>query len=89
MASRETLPVLKEATVELTLGQCPLQIWVFSTEITDELILELDDILWVHDTSVNSKHHVLQLDEEVPLWCTGMQPQSSPNTAAIDNVLPT
>jgi hypothetical protein len=47
-ASWETLPVLKEALVELTLGQKPLHIWVFITEITDEFILRLDFLHTMH-----------------------------------------
>jgi hypothetical protein len=42
MASWETIPVLKEAVVQLTLRQNALKIWVFDTEITAELILALD-----------------------------------------------
>lgn len=66
-----------EAIMELILGRFALQIWVFTAEITDDLILELDDILCTHDTSVDLKHHVLQLDEE-----------GSPYTTATENVLP-
>jgi hypothetical protein len=44
-ASGETIPVLKEALVELTLGQRALRIWVFIAEVTDEFILGLD-VLW-------------------------------------------
>jgi hypothetical protein len=77
MASRKTLPVFMEAIMGLTLGQCALQIWVFTVKITEDLILELDNILCASDISVNLKHHVLQLDEEV-----------SPYTTAFDNILP-
>jgi hypothetical protein len=38
MESQEMLPIVKEAPVELILGQQPLQTWVFVTNITDEFI---------------------------------------------------
>jgi predicted aspartyl protease len=41
-ASGETIPVLKKALVELTLGRRALRIWVFIAEVTDEFILGLD-----------------------------------------------
>jgi hypothetical protein len=41
-ASGESLPILKEALVKLTLGQSPKSIWVFVTEITLAFILDLD-----------------------------------------------
>jgi hypothetical protein len=41
-ASEETIPVLKEALVNLTLRRQALSIWVFVTEVTDEFILGLD-----------------------------------------------
>jgi hypothetical protein len=37
-----TIPVMREAQVELNLGRRPLRIWVFVADITDELILGLD-----------------------------------------------
>lgn len=58
MVSGETIPVLKEVLVELTLGQSALKIWVFITEITDELILELD-VLRAYDTLLDLGHHVI------------------------------
>jgi hypothetical protein len=66
MTSRKNLLALMEAIMELTLSQCALQIWVLTAEITDGLILELDNILCAHDTSVDLKHHLLKPDEEVP-----------------------
>jgi uncharacterized protein (DUF1684 family) len=51
-ASGETIPVLKEAVVELTLGRETLRIWVFVAEITDEFILGLD-VLQAYDASVD------------------------------------
>jgi hypothetical protein len=33
-----------------TICQFALHLWVFAAEITDDLILELDDILCTHDT---------------------------------------
>jgi hypothetical protein len=40
-ASDETVPVLKEAVVKLTLGQLTLMIWVFVAEVTDEFTVGL------------------------------------------------
>jgi hypothetical protein len=59
-----------EAIMELILGKFALHVWVSAAEITDDLILELDDILGTQDTSVDLKHHVLQLDQEVSLYTT-------------------
>jgi hypothetical protein len=58
MASEETLPILKEALVKLTLGQCPLTTWVFVANITDEFVLGLD-VMHAHDPSVDLRCHVL------------------------------
>jgi len=51
-ASGQTIPVLKEALVELTLGQRALKIWVFVAEFTDEFIVGLD-VLRTYDASVD------------------------------------
>jgi hypothetical protein len=51
LVSREIIPVLKEALVELTLGRCPLRTRVLVVEIAGVLILWLD-VLHVHDTYV-------------------------------------
>jgi hypothetical protein len=40
--SGETIPVVKEARVELTLGRRTLRIWVFVADITDDFMLGLD-----------------------------------------------
>ena len=58
-ASGETLPVLREALVELTLGQRALRIWVFVAEVTDEFILGLD-VLRAYDASVDLGRHLLR-----------------------------
>jgi hypothetical protein len=58
MASQEILSILKEAPVELILGQHPLWTWVFVAVIMDEFILGLD-ILCTHDASVYLKHCML------------------------------
>jgi hypothetical protein len=77
-ASGDTLPILMEALVEKTLGQRPICIWVFTANITEEFILELD-IMHAHKASVDFRCHVLQLgDEEVPLRHPGTQPHSTP-----------
>jgi hypothetical protein len=38
-ASEETIPELKEAPVEPTLGRRALRVWVFVAEVTDDFIL--------------------------------------------------
>jgi hypothetical protein len=39
MAFEETIPVVKEARVELNLGQRDLKIWMLVADITDEFIM--------------------------------------------------
>jgi hypothetical protein len=69
MASGDTIPVLKEALVELTLGRDALRIWVFVAEITDEFILLGLDVLRAYDASVDLGHNVLRLGlVKVSLW---------------------
>jgi hypothetical protein len=63
VVSGETIPVVKEALVELTLGQSALKIWVFVARITDELILGLY-ILRAYYTSVDMGLHMLRLGQE-------------------------
>jgi predicted aspartyl protease len=41
-ASGETIPVVKEARVELTIGRQSLRSWVFVPDITDDFSLGLD-----------------------------------------------
>jgi hypothetical protein len=65
-ASGETIPVMKEAHVELTMGRRTLRSWVFVADIKDDFILELD-ILRAYDASVDIGRRVLRLDQdEVP-----------------------
>jgi hypothetical protein len=67
MASGETIPVVKEACVELTIGQRTLRSWVFVADITDNFILGLD-ILRAYDASVDIGRRVLRLGrDEVPV----------------------
>jgi hypothetical protein len=40
-ASGETIPMLREALIKLTLGRRVQRIWVFVTEVTDVFILGL------------------------------------------------
>jgi hypothetical protein len=42
MVSGESLPIPKEALVELTLAWSSMNIWVFVTKLTYEFILGLD-----------------------------------------------
>jgi hypothetical protein len=53
-ASGETIPVMEETPVELTLA---LRILVFVTEVMDEFILGLD-VLQAYDASVHLGHHL-------------------------------
>jgi hypothetical protein len=79
---------LKEVLLTLTLGRRPLRIWVFVTNITDELILGLD-ILLAYDASVDKGRQTLHLaDEEVLLWNPGAGPRPSSLIVAEDNVIP-
>jgi hypothetical protein len=88
LASGETIPVVKDAQVELTLGRRALKIWVFVAEITDEFILGLD-VLRAYDASVDLGRHVLRLGrEEVTLWSTGTRPRSSRLSLISDEVIP-
>jgi predicted aspartyl protease len=66
-ASGETMPVMKEAHVKLTIGQRTLRSWVFVADIADDLILGLD-ILRAQDASVDIGRRVLRLgQDEVPV----------------------
>jgi hypothetical protein len=58
MASGETMPVVKEARVELTMGHCTLRSWVFVADIADDFSLGLD-ILRANDASVDIGRRVL------------------------------
>ena len=87
-ASGETIPVLKEALFELTLGRRALRIWVFVAEVTDEVILGLD-VLRAYDASVDLGRHLLRLGrEEVTLWRPGTQPKSARPSLVGDVVIP-
>jgi hypothetical protein len=65
-ASGETIPVRKEAHVELTMGQRSLRSWVFVANIKDDFILGLD-ILRAHDASVDIGRRVLRLGQDEEL----------------------
>jgi predicted aspartyl protease/flagellar motility protein MotE (MotC chaperone) len=66
-ASGRTMPVVKEARVELTMGRRTLRSWEFVADITDEFILGLD-ILLAYDASVDIGRRVLRLvQDEVPV----------------------
>jgi hypothetical protein len=65
--SGQSIPILKEAYVELILGKRLLIIWVLVANITEEFTLGLD-VLYAHKAVVDLGRHVLRLDdEEVPL----------------------
>jgi hypothetical protein len=63
MALGETIPVVKEALVELTLGRRALKIWVFVAGITKEFILRLN-VLRAYDASVDLGRHLLRMGQE-------------------------
>jgi len=66
-AFAETIPVVNDALVQLTLRWRTLTIWVFIADIKDVFILGLD-ILRAYDASVDVGRPVLQLvREEVPV----------------------
>jgi hypothetical protein len=74
--------------VTLTLGRRPLEIWVFVTDITDELILGLD-ILHTYDASLDLGRQMLRLgEEEVSLWSPHLDPQPSCLVVGDDQVIP-
>jgi hypothetical protein len=85
--SRETIPVLKGALVELNLGRSALKIYVFVAEITDMFILG-PDVLRICDVSMDLGRHMLRLGREVLLWRPGGRPRSSRLTLASDKVIP-
>jgi hypothetical protein len=81
-ASGETIPVVKEAHVELTMGQSTLRSWVFVADIADDFILGLD-ILRAHDASVDIGRRVLRLgQDEVPV-------RETPTESALKRTRPT
>jgi predicted aspartyl protease len=63
MASGETIPVVKEARVELTIGRRTLRSWVFVADIKDDFILGLD-ILRAYNASVDTGRRVLRLGQD-------------------------
>jgi hypothetical protein len=86
--SGESLPILKEVLLTLTLGRLPLRMWLFVANITDELILGLD-ILRAYDASVDIGRQKLRLaEEEVSLWSPGAGPRPSSLIVAKDHVIP-
>jgi hypothetical protein len=81
-ASGETIPVVKEARVELTIGRRTLRSWVFVADITDDLILGLD-ILRAYDASVDIGRRVIRLGrDEVPV-------REAPTAAVLKRTRPT
>jgi len=85
-ASGETIPVLKEAFIELTLGRRALRIWVFVVEVMDEFILRLD-VLQAYDASMDLGH-LLRLGQEVMLRKPGTQPKSARLSLTGDELIP-
>jgi hypothetical protein len=62
--SGETLTILKEALMTLILGQHQQTTWVFVTNIINDFSRGLN-IMHVHDASVDLRHHILRLGDEV------------------------
>jgi hypothetical protein len=84
----ESLPVLKEVLLTLTLGRYPLRMWVFVADITDDLILGLN-ILCAYDASVDIGCQTLRLaDEELSLWSPGEGPRPSSLIVVKDHMIP-
>jgi hypothetical protein len=73
---------MKEAHVELTMGQRTLRSWVFVVDIADNFILGLD-ILRAYDASVDIGRRVLRLgQDEVPV-------REAPTAAVLKRTRPT
>jgi hypothetical protein len=62
VCSGRTIPVVREALVEVTLGQRALKILVFVADITAEFILGLD-ILRAYHATVDVGRQVLRLGQ--------------------------
>lgn len=88
-ASQETITILKQALVQLTLGLSTLKICVFVakiTKITDEFNLGLE-VVRANDESENFRRYVSRLGQEkVSLWRPGARPLSSQPTLASDEI---
>jgi hypothetical protein len=79
---------LKEGSLTLNLGQCPLIIWVFVANITNKLTLGLD-ILRTYDASEDVRCQTLRLvGDEVSLWSPGAGPQPSSLVVANNQEIP-
>jgi hypothetical protein len=88
VVSGETLTILKEVFLTLTLGRHPLKIWVFITSITNKFILGLD-IMRTYNASVDQGRQMLLLaEEELSLWSPGMGPRPFILVVASDQVIP-
>jgi hypothetical protein len=86
--SGESLPVLKEVLLTLTLKRRPPKMWVFVASITNEFILGLD-ILRVYDASVDLGRQTLRLaEEEESLWSPGERPRPSRLVEVKDQMIP-
>jgi hypothetical protein len=67
VGSGRTIPVVREALGELTLGQRALNIWIFVADIMEEFILGLD-ILRAYHATVDVERHMLRLgQDELPV----------------------
>jgi hypothetical protein len=83
-----SLTILKEVSLTLTLGQRPLKMLVYITNITDDFILELE-ILRAYDACVYLGCQMLHLaEEEVSLCSPRVGPRSSSLVLANDQMIP-
>jgi hypothetical protein len=48
----ETLPILKEVLVEITMQHSPIHVWAFVAKITHKFILRLDVMRCVHGSGM-------------------------------------
>jgi hypothetical protein len=85
MVSGEALHILKEVSLTLTLGWCPLEIWVFFTNITNEFILGLD-ILRTYDAC--GRQTMRLAETEVSLWSPEAVSRPSSLVEGSDQAIP-
>jgi hypothetical protein len=78
MASEKILPILQEASVEMTLGRLPVTTCVFGANIAGQFICGLD-VLRAYDVSVDLGRRALRLgNEEFPVLDPKARPYTSP-----------
>ena len=88
MASGETIPVLKESLVELTLGQQALRIWVFRRRGYGWVHLGVRCFAGLRCICGPRTPSATTGKEEVTLWRPGAQPKSARLSLSGDEVIP-